>query len=120
MSSDGIQVSKATIEKAIVAHMFGDALSSPETRDAVLQDLVLKVITAQDRSYGPEGDTLLQSTIKSALKERIKEITQEWLDLPGTRQLLEDQVAEVLKTQVVQAMITGTAKSLSERLAKGY
>lgn len=113
-----IEIDQTTIEKALVAHLFGDMLADPASRETLLTDLVTRIIAEPDRPHSKES--LLQIAVKDALRTRTREIAMEWMARPETEAAIREQVEELLKGDYIKGLLDHSVKMLAERLGRGY
>jgi hypothetical protein len=120
--SDGpqatISIDQSTLEKALVAHLFGDMLGDEASRSALLTDLVTRIIQEPERSHDKES--LLQKSVKEALKERTREIAHEWMARPETEAAIREKVEELLKGEYIKELLDQSVKLIADRLGRGY
>lgn len=114
----GIVLDQKTIENALATHLLGETFADPEMRDRMLKDLAIRLLEQKDRPYSQ--DSLLVEMVKRAVGERVKEITQEWLQKPGVEEVIRKQVQHELENGLVSAIVKSSAEALSTRIARGY
>jgi len=113
-----ITVDQAVIEKALVAHLFGEMMTHPESRDQLLQDLIAHILKTPERSH--EKESLLEKTVKEQLSKKCREIADEWLSRPETAELIRVKIEELLKTDYVQKYMEQLLGSAIERMKRLY
>lgn len=117
-TESSIVLDQKTIEQALAQHLLGETFADPEMRDRMLKDLALRLLAEKERPYS--NDSLLVEMVKKAVGERVKEITHEWLELPGVQETIRAQVQHELENGIVAAIVKSAAESLSARIMRGY
>lgn len=113
-----ISIDQSTLEKALVAHLFGDMLGDEASRSALLTDLVTRIIQEPERSHDKES--LLQKSVKEALKERTREIAKEWMDRPETKEAIRAKVEELIAGDFIEGLLSESITLITSRLGRGY
>jgi hypothetical protein len=112
-----IKIDQTMLEQALAAHLFGETLADPETRNELLKDLVMNIL--REKEYSHSQSSLLLDMVKRSVGVRVQEITKEWMEIPEVQEMIRQQVRSALEDGLVASIVTSTAKSLADRISSG-
>lgn len=114
-----IEVSQETIEKALVAHLFGDMMAQPDTRDKLLQDFIAEILNSKERDH--DKDSILQKVVKEQIAKQAQALAEEWLNTEASQAIIRQQVSEYLSNGAISKFMTEIFERMANSMSRrGY